>query len=222
MALMATCLQALGTYCSGELTAFHAGYIYVTAINLISVTVAMYALVLFYVVAQEELKPYNVVPKFLSIKFIIMMSFWQAVMVAGLMRVNVIQDTTLWTSENISVGVQSSLICVEMLIVAIWHLTAFKHTEFAAQGPEKTKLWPSLLISFNMLDVLVDIYNSFFTINFQFPNLRVLRKEDPSLVSSTTIELQQSPYLDPENPPPRPETETGTGTGTGEFAAIVL
>jgi len=182
MAFIATFAQALGNYCPGELTAFQAGYPWVTAINLISVTVAMYALVLFYVVAKDELKPYNVVPKFLSVKFIIMMSFWQSVMVAGLVKVNVIHNTTRWTSDNISTGVQSSLICVEMLIVAIWHLNAFNHIEFASQGPSKTKLWPGIREAFNLLDMMKDIYHSFFSIG-----LRAMRKEDPSLVNSNGL-----------------------------------
>lgn len=182
MAVIATLSQALGTYCPGDLTAFQAGYPWITVINLISVTVAMYALVLFYVVAQDELKPYNVVPKFLSIKFIIMMSFWQSVIVAGLVRVNVIHNTTKWTSDNISTGVQSSLICVEMLIVAIWHLTAFSPEEFSSAGPDKTSIWAAIPVCFNLVDVLSDIYNSFFTIN-----LRILRKGEPSLVGGIAL-----------------------------------
>jgi len=186
MAVIATLSQALGTYCAGELTAFHAGYPWITAINLVSVTLAMYALVLFYVVAKDELQPYNVVPKFLSIKFIIMMSFWQSVCVAGLVRVNVIHNTTKWTSDNISTGVQSSLICVEMLIVAIWHLKAFNPKEYASEGDIKTKIWPTIPICFNLLDVVSDIYNSFFTINLRI----IMRKDQPGLVAN--IELKNT------------------------------
>lgn len=138
-----------------------------TLIGLISVTVAMYALVLFYVVAKEELQIYNPVPKFLSIKFIIMMSFWysfyfllhfiyyfilfiiiiflsyfilfyliyvlcthsshfflscllmlfrQSIIVAGLVRIEVIHDTSDWTTENIAIGVQ---VCNFLLIYFI-------------------------------------------------------------------------------------------------------
>jgi len=118
-----------------------------------------------------------------------------------------------------------------MLIVAIWHLTAFKHTEFASVGPDRTKWWPSLLISFNMVDMAKDIYHSFFTINMNFPNIWALRKEDPSLVSPnsshTTIELQEksSDQTARETPETR-ETETDDSEThprpNGDFAAIVL
>lgn len=192
MAVVALCMQVGGRYCAGELTAFGAGYPYVTAIGLTSVTVAMYALVLFYVVAKEELKSYNPVPKFLSIKFIIMMSFWQSVMVAGLVKINVIHETARWTTENISTGVQNSLICVEMLIVAIWHLTAFNYQEFASQGPEKTRVWPSFLVSFNMVDVVRDVYRSFFSVK--------RRKFDPNLLGSIELKKTRSSKTPPESP----------------------
>lgn len=177
MAFVAMCLQVAGRYCPGELTQFNSGYPWITAIGLISVTVAMYALVLFYVVAKKELKPYNAVPKFLSIKFIIMMSFWQSVIVAALVDISVIHDSSGWTTDNISTGVQNSLICVEMLIVAIWHYSAFAYQEFASQGPEKTSLWNSLIISFNLVDVVRDIYHSFFAITIR-------RRDDIALIET--------------------------------------
>lgn len=196
MAFIAVFLQAGGRYCNGELTMFDAGYVYITAINLISVTVAMYALVLFYVVAKNELKPYNVVPKFLSIKFIIMMAFWQSVFVAGLVQVNVIHDTTKWSTDNISTGVQNALICVEMLIVSIWHLSAFNHNEFASQGPGRTNIYESMLISFNMVDVFKEIYHSFVS-----PISNIRRKEDPTLMEGSGIEMKT-----PRSPPDTPKT----------------
>jgi len=198
MAFIATCMQVAGRYCNGELTLFNSGYPYITAIGLVSVTVAMYALVLFYVVARDELKPYNVVPKFLSIKFIIMMSFWQSVVVAGLVEINVIHDTTRWTQDSISTGVQNALICFEMLIVAIWHLSAFNYQEFASQGPEDTPILPGLIMSFNLIDVFKDISHSFFSpININM----IRRKDDPALIESG-MELKKSKPSPPKTIPP--------------------
>lgn len=193
MAFVAMLLQVGGKYCNGELTAFSAGYPYITGIGLISVTVAMYALVLFYVVALEELKSCNPVPKFLSIKFIIMMSFWQQVLVAGLVKINVIHNTANWTTDNIAAGVQNALICVEMLIVSIWHLSAFNYQEFAAQGPKNTHIWPSLIMSFNLIDVVGDIYHSFFSFTIQ-------RKDDVGLIEGKEFEPKK---LRPPSAPPK-------------------
>jgi len=187
MALVAIILQSRGMYCPGEISAYYAGYPWVTLIGLISVTVAMYGLVLFYAVAREDLKVFNPVPKFLSIKFIIMMSFWQSILVAGLVQVKVIHDTKLWTTDNIAIGVQNTLICFEMLIVAVWHYFAFDSHEFASQGPQKTQWWSSLVACFNILDVIVETRRSFFSIR---------RYDDPSLVQNAqTIELTDSASL---------------------------
>jgi len=196
MAIIAIPMQVKGKYCPGMITAYDAGYPWVTLIGLISVTIAMYALVLFYVVAKDELKVYNPVPKFLSIKFIIMMSFWQSIFVSGLVRVKVIHDTSLWTTDNISTGVQNTLICFEMLIVAIWHYFAFNHLEFATQGPQKTSWWNSLWVCFNLLDVVMDTYRSFFSIK---------KREDPDATpirNAHSIELSDTNFLPPPPPPP--------------------
>jgi len=209
MAVIAFLLQTAGQYCPGELTAFHAGYPWVTLVGLISVTVEMYALVLFYVVAKNELRQHNVVPKFLSVKFIIMMSFWQSVAVAGLVKINVIHDTKLWTTENISTGVQNTLICIEMLIVAIWHLAAFKHQEFSSQAPQATNVWESLLVCFRLADVLKEIYQSFFTIR---------RKDEPELLDDAHMEERS-----PAPPPTTPRTARSDKPQTlPPFASAIL
>jgi len=161
LSALALFLNSFGEYCPGALTAFTKGYVYITGIMLVSVTVAMYALILFYVVAKEELTQYNPVPKFLSIKFIIAMSFWQSVVVAGLIKFDVIGATAYWTSDNVSEGVQDFLICVEMLVVAIWHNSAFSYKEFAVQGPQPTGIWKSFAISFNPVDIVSDIWKSY-------------------------------------------------------------
>eukprot|EP00116_Pleurobrachia_bachei_P019156 sb/3479418/ len=53
------------------------GYLYVTIIYNISVTLALYALVLFYLATREILKPHDPVLKFFMVKAIIFASFWQ-------------------------------------------------------------------------------------------------------------------------------------------------
>ena len=53
------------------------GYLYVTIIYNISVTVALYGLVLFYSATRDILKPYDPLLKFFMVKAIIFASFWQ-------------------------------------------------------------------------------------------------------------------------------------------------
>jgi hypothetical protein len=53
------------------------GYFYCTLAYNLSITVALYGLVLFYSSTKELLSKYHPVLKFLSIKSIIFLSFWQ-------------------------------------------------------------------------------------------------------------------------------------------------
>lgn len=53
------------------------GYLYVTMIYNISVSLSLYALFLFYFATRELLVPYNPVLKFFMVKSVIFLSFWQ-------------------------------------------------------------------------------------------------------------------------------------------------
>ena len=53
------------------------GYLYITIIYNISVSLALYALLLFYFATRELLSAYDPVLKFCIIKSVIFLSFWQ-------------------------------------------------------------------------------------------------------------------------------------------------
>lgn len=53
------------------------GYLYVTIIYNVSVSLALYALFLFYFATRELLSPYSPVLKFFMVKSVIFLSFWQ-------------------------------------------------------------------------------------------------------------------------------------------------
>lgn len=53
------------------------GYLYVTIIYNISVSLSLYALFLFYFSTRELLSPYSPMLKFLMVKSVIFLSFWQ-------------------------------------------------------------------------------------------------------------------------------------------------
>lgn len=56
------------------------GYLYITMIYNVSITLALYALFLFYFATKEQLRKYDPVLKFLTVKAIIFLSFWQGMM----------------------------------------------------------------------------------------------------------------------------------------------
>ncbi len=56
------------------------GYLYITIIYNISVSLALYALFLFYFATSDLLRPFEPVLKFLTIKSVIFLSFWQGLL----------------------------------------------------------------------------------------------------------------------------------------------
>lgn len=59
------------------LRSINGGYLYITIIYNFSVSLALYALFLFFFATSDLLRPYEPVLKFLTIKSVIFLSFWQ-------------------------------------------------------------------------------------------------------------------------------------------------
>lgn len=69
-------LYAKGKYTSGDFSV-NQTYLYITIIYTVSYSVALYALALFYVACRDLLRPFNPVPKFVMIKSVVFMTYWQ-------------------------------------------------------------------------------------------------------------------------------------------------
>lgn len=69
-------LYAKGKYEDGNFSPMQS-YLYLTIIYTISYSMALYALALFYVACRDLLKPFNPVPKFIIIKSVVFLTYWQ-------------------------------------------------------------------------------------------------------------------------------------------------
>ena len=69
-------LYAKGKYKDGNFNPKQS-YLYLTIIYTISYTMALYALALFYVACKDLLQPFNPVPKFIIIKSVVFLTYWQ-------------------------------------------------------------------------------------------------------------------------------------------------
>ncbi|XP_066129628.1 transmembrane protein 184A [Saccopteryx bilineata] len=123
MALVTIVLQAVGKYHDGDFN-IHSGYFYVTLIYNISVSLALYALFLFYFATRELLQPFEPVLKFLTIKAVIFLSFWQGMLLAILERCGVIPEVQVVDGSRVragtlAAGYQNFIICVEMLFASV-------------------------------------------------------------------------------------------------------
>ncbi|CAM9380743.1 unnamed protein product [Choristocarpus tenellus] len=125
-AIMAFALTPFGLYKEGDFS-LRGGWLYIVIVLNLSVSYAFYCLVLFYVVLKEPLKVHDPVPKFLCIKAVLFLSFWQGIIIAGLATFDCIHAIGSWTAENVQTGIQDLLICLEMLAVAIAHTSAFSY-----------------------------------------------------------------------------------------------
>ena len=118
MTIVAVLLEANGMYDEGSFD-LSKGYIYVSIVMNCSITWAAYVLLLFYLAFKTQLAPYSPVPKFLCIKAVLFLSFWQSVVLAGLARFQFIHDVGEYTSSDVKTGINNALLCLEMVMIAV-------------------------------------------------------------------------------------------------------
>eukprot|EP01134_Creolimax_fragrantissima_P003201 CFRG3201T1 len=159
-ALFALVSEASGAYNNGKWS-FKSGYMYHTlAINL-SVSWALYCLVLFYNATKDELTPWKPLWKFLCIKAVIFFSFWQGVCFSFLIATGLISQVGYYSTEYLSYGLQDFLICIEMLGIAIAHLFVFSPAEYLEQSCRPRSLEYAVRDVFAFGDVVQDTRETF-------------------------------------------------------------
>ncbi|XP_059414546.1 transmembrane protein 184A-like [Carassius carassius] len=143
MAVITILLQAFGKYHDGDFNVT-GGYLYITIIYNISVSLALYALFLFYFATSDLLRPFEPVLKFLTIKSVIFLSFWQGMVLAILERCGVIPEALVIDGYEVGAGTvaagwQNFIICIEMVFAAIalrYAFTSSVYREKKSEAPE--------------------------------------------------------------------------------------
>ncbi|XP_072444375.1 transmembrane protein 184ba [Chiloscyllium punctatum] len=134
MAIITVILQAFGKYKDGDFNVA-SGYLYVTIVYNISVSLALYALFLFYFATRELLSPYSPVLKFFMVKSVIFLSFWQGMLLAILEKCGAIpkiDSPEIYVGEGtVAAGYQNFIICIEMFFAAIALRYAFTYKVYA-------------------------------------------------------------------------------------------
>eukprot|EP00759_Apiculatamorpha_spiralis_P053248 PhF_6_TR6139/c0_g1_i2/m.9113 len=106
------------------------GYLWMTLIYNISITIAFTALVYFYGATRSLLEGQSPLGKFLCIKSVIFLSFWQGVVIEILHALDVLPHLEYWTQKEVATGLQDFAICVEMLFVSFAHKFCFGSQEY--------------------------------------------------------------------------------------------
>ncbi|XP_078149335.1 organic solute transporter ostalpha protein (DUF300) isoform X1 [Carex rostrata] len=117
-------LYAKGKYTSGDFSV-NQTYLYITIIYTVSYSVALYSLALFYVACRDLLRPFNPVPKFVMIKSVVFMTYWQGVLVFLAAKSKLIK------SADEAADLQNLALCIEMLAAAVGLVIAFPYKEYA-------------------------------------------------------------------------------------------
>ncbi|XP_064607932.1 transmembrane protein 184C-like [Liolophura sinensis] len=152
--------ELAGVYDEGDFN-FKTSWSYIVVINNISQVWAMYCLVMFYRGTKEELKPIRPVPKFMCVKAVVFLSFWQAVVIAALVKFGVISAEKTWvfyTVKDVATGIQDFLICIEMFLAALAHYFSFSHKPFMeTSGGASGDCCSSFLSMWDVSDVRDDV-----------------------------------------------------------------
>lgn len=128
--LMITC-QLIGWYPSWLSWTF-------TIILNISVSMALYALVIFHHVFAKELEPHNPMAKFLCIKGIVFFCFWQGLVLDFLAAAGYIKSHHFWLDvEHIQEALQNILVIAEMVIFSVLQQYAYHVAPYS--GRDKAK-----------------------------------------------------------------------------------
>jgi hypothetical protein len=106
--------------------------LYVTALMNLSVALAFYGLISFYHATDRALEWMDPWPKFLSIKGVVFMTFWQGLIIAICSAMGIVDEAT-------AASAQDFLICIEMLLASIVHYYIFPHSEW--QQDTETGQW---------------------------------------------------------------------------------
>lgn len=107
------------------------GLLWTTLVYNISITIAFTALIYFYTALKDFMEGKNPLLKFLCIKAVIFLSFWQGVLIQILAAVDLLPQFSYWTKQETPTALQDLLVCVEMMFVAFAHRYCFGSDEYA-------------------------------------------------------------------------------------------
>ncbi|WZN64881.1 subunit alpha of organic solute transporter [Chloropicon roscoffensis] len=150
-------LESYDEYSEGDFSPAK-GYVYVMVVMNVCYAVALYGLIVFYLAAQDLLRPYKPVVKFVLIKGVIFFTFWQGFVLSLLVSCGVIS-----TAEEAN-EIQNCLICVEMFAASVGTLYAFPHNQYIVHDSKSlnvTNLGGKISHAISFTDVVSDTFHQF-------------------------------------------------------------
>lgn len=143
------------------------GYIYINLIYNVSYSVALYGLYLFYQATKNLLSPYEPVWKFMTVKSIIFLSFWQGCIFAILQKLGYLTPFSPNMSLGaVAAGYQNFFISIEMFFAAIAFRYAFPYEIYCYSNDRQSSVTMqsisnSLKETVNPRDIMTDAIHNF-------------------------------------------------------------
>ena len=156
-------LAAVGMF--GEAWGFyHVGsvkgvWFWIFLVNNFSQIWAIYCLIMFYRATFEDLNPIRPVAKFLLIKAIVFLTFWQSIAISIVLSFGIIK-TKQWTTydtDDVSAGVQDFCICVEMFFAALLFAYAFPPKDYINEDEPGDGFLKNVVTMLDVRDVVEDV-----------------------------------------------------------------
>ncbi|KAF8311482.1 DUF300-domain-containing protein [Clavulina sp. PMI_390] len=135
--------------------------VWLTSVDFVSISIALYGLILFYVLTKEDLAGKRPLAKFLCIKLIVMVTFYQSWIFTALQDKGVIHATQYWTATNVADGLSALTLCIEMVFFAIAMMWAYPTSEYRSMTTQPLGFWRAIIDSLNFSDFAVEIWSSF-------------------------------------------------------------
>nr|KAJ3423156.1 hypothetical protein HK105_001282 [Polyrhizophydium stewartii] len=152
----AVVMEVAKVYCPESMSP-HFGHMYTTIANAVSVGLAMFTLISFYLPIRGDISQFRPVGQFLSIKFVIFFQFWLGIAIKLMVSNGLVRSNGVWTVEQFSMLLQNFIINLEMMIAAILHVWAFDYTPFRTLTGEPMPITIGLWDSFYWLDLWHDM-----------------------------------------------------------------
>eukprot|EP01065_Artemidia_motanka_P001317 TRINITY_DN1060_c2_g1_i1.p1 TRINITY_DN1060_c2_g1~~TRINITY_DN1060_c2_g1_i1.p1 ORF type:complete len:541 (+),score=154.64 TRINITY_DN1060_c2_g1_i1:1289-2911(+) len=118
---------------------YHNMYPYILILENLSVTLAFTCIFYMYLLMRDHIPRIspltcaNVTHKFIAIKIVIFLCFWQGMGITLLVKRGVIHHTNEWTASEVATGIQNFLVVMEMMFMSLYHKTVFSHKPYAQQ-----------------------------------------------------------------------------------------
>ncbi|GJJ67879.1 hypothetical protein EMPS_00225 [Entomortierella parvispora] len=146
-------LKSANAYHEGSIS-LKSGYFWMMLISNLSVFLSLYCFSMFFMATKTDLEDFRPVPKFICIKAVLFLTFWQGIAIAILVATGLLHDC----SPEIAVAFQDALICFEMSIASFGHLYAFSYKDYI--DPEipsaRMPIYYALRDAFGIQDIIED------------------------------------------------------------------